>query len=81
MKCLVCHREMTEKLITVDLRIGNKLLIVERVPATACENCGEKVFSPAVTRKLQNLAKRRRKPRRTLKVPVFSLDESLPTAS
>ena len=53
MTCLVCHREMIEKLITVDLRIGNKLLVIEKVPATVCEHCGEKVFTPAVTKKLQ----------------------------
>ena len=66
---------MTEKPITVDLRVGNKLLVIEKVPATVCEHCGEKVFSPAVTKKLQDLAKRRKKPPRTLKVPVFSLEK------
>jgi len=66
---------MVEKTITVDLRIGNKLLVVERVPATVCEYCGEKVFAPAVTKQLQDLAKRRKKPPRMLKVPVFSLEK------
>jgi len=66
---------MVEKTITVDLRIGNKLLVVERVPATVCEHCGEKVFAPAVTKELQELARRRKKPPRTLKVPVFSLEK------
>jgi len=66
---------MAAKTITVDLRIGDKLLVVEGVPAKVCDHCGEKVFTPAVTRKLQNLAKRRRKPPRILKVPVFSLQK------
>jgi len=67
---------MEEKSITVDLRIGEKLFVVEEVPAKVCKNCGEKVFSPAITRKLQNLVKRRRKAQRTVKVPVFSLKQS-----
>lgn len=74
MKCLVCHWEMVKKKITVDLRIGDKLLVVERVPATVCDHCGEKVFTPKVTKKLQALGKQRRRPPRTLKVPVFSME-------
>jgi YgiT-type zinc finger domain-containing protein len=67
---------MEEKSITVDLRIGDKLFVVEEVPAKVCNHCGEKVFTPAVTRKLQNLVKRPRKAARSLKVPVFSLKQS-----
>jgi len=78
MTCRVCRREMTLKTITVDLRVGDKLLVVEGVPAIVCEHCGEKVFTPAVTRKLQDLGKRRKKPPRILKVPVFTMKESAP---
>ena len=66
---------MTEETITVDLRVDGKLLIVEGVPASVCGTCGEKVFSPAVAKKLQNLAKRRKKPARTRRVPVFTLEK------
>jgi len=66
---------MTEDTITVDLRVDGKLLIVEGVPAKVCRTCGEKVFSPAVTKKLQQLAKRRKKPPRTRRVPVFTLEK------
>jgi HTH-type transcriptional regulator / antitoxin MqsA len=66
---------MIEKTITVDLRINDKLLIVEGVPAKVCDTCGEKVFTPAVAKKLQNLAKRRKKPPRTRRVPVFTLEK------
>jgi len=76
MECLVCHREMVKKKVTVDLRIGDELSIVENVPATVCNHCGERVFTPEVTRKLQALAKQRKKPPRTLTVPVFSLDKA-----
>ena len=72
----MCHSVMEEKTITVDLRIGGKLFVVEEVPAKVCNHCGEKVFTPTITRKLQNLVKRRRKAPRTLKVPVFSLKQS-----
>lgn len=76
MRCQMCRSNMEEKSITVDLRIGEKLFVVEEGPAKVCDQCGEKVFTPAITRKLQNLVKRRRKAPRTLKVPVFSLKQS-----
>lgn len=76
MKCLVCHWEMVERKVTVDLRIGDELVIVEGVPATVCSHCGERVFAPRVARSLQALAKQRKKASRTLKVPVFSMDKA-----
>jgi hypothetical protein len=60
----------------VDLRIGDKLFVVEEVPAKVCNHCGEKVFTPAIARKLKSLIKRRRKAPRTVRVPVFSLKQS-----
>ena len=78
MKCLVCHHEMVKKKITVDLRVGDELLVVEQVPATVCEHCGERVFAPVVAKKLQALGKQRKKAPRTLSVPVFSMDEVSP---
>jgi len=76
MRCLVCHWKMVNKKVTVDLRIGHELLIVEKVPATVCNHCGERVFTPEVTRRLQALAKQRKKPSRTMTVPVFSLGKA-----
>ncbi len=76
MKCLVCHSEMAKKKVTVDLRIGDALFVVERVPATVCSHCGERVFTPEVARKLQAVTKQRKKPPRTMTIPVFSLDKA-----
>ena len=76
MRCPMCHWDMEEKSITVDLRIGDKLYVVEEVPAKVCNHCGEKVFIPAVKRKLQNLVKRQRKASRTVRVPVFFLKQN-----
>jgi len=69
---------MVKKKITVDLRVGDELIVVEQVPAMVCEHCGERVFAPAVARKLQTLGKQRSKAARTLRVPVFSMDEISP---
>lgn len=67
---------MEDKAVTVDLRVGDELFIVEHVPATVCVHCGERVFTPEITRRLQSLAKQRSDPSRTLTVPVFSLEQT-----
>ena len=59
MECLVCHHPMVQRNITLDLRTGEELLIIEDVPATVCENCGEKVFTPKITRQVQAIVKER----------------------
>jgi YgiT-type zinc finger domain-containing protein len=41
MKCLVCHHDMIERHVTLDLRYGGELVVIEEVPAIVCENCGE----------------------------------------
>ena len=73
MKCLVCHHDMVERKVTLDLRIGEDLVVIEEVPATVCENCGERVFTPEVTRQIQAVVQERKKRARTILVPVFSL--------
>ena len=73
MKCLVCHHDMVERHVTLDLRYGGELVVIEEVPAIVCENCGERVFTPDVTRQVQALAQQRQKALRTILVPVFSL--------
>jgi len=74
MKCLVCHHDMVERKVTLDLRIGEELVIIEEVPATVCENCGEQVFTPEVTRQVQAVAQERKEKTRTILVPVFSFE-------
>jgi YgiT-type zinc finger domain-containing protein len=64
---------MVERKVTLDLRIGEDLVIIEEVPATVCENCGEQVFTPEVTRQVQAVAQERKEKTRTILVPVFSL--------
>ena len=72
MQCLVCHHDMVERKVTLDLRIREDLVVIEEVPATVCENCGERVFTPEVTCQVQAVAQERKERTRTILVPVFS---------
>jgi YgiT-type zinc finger domain-containing protein len=64
---------MVERNVTLDLRCGGELMVIEEVPAIVCENCGEQVFTPDVTRQVQALAQQSQKAARTIVVPVLSL--------
>ena len=44
--CHVCgSKDAEEKLVVQTFRIDGSLIIVEKIPAQVCYNCGEVVFS------------------------------------
>jgi YgiT-type zinc finger domain-containing protein len=50
MKCVVCkHGETAPGAATVLLERGDLTLVVKRVPARICGNCGERYFDAATT--------------------------------
>jgi YgiT-type zinc finger domain-containing protein len=73
MKCLVCHHDMVTRNVTLDLRCGREMVVSEEFTSIVCENCGEQVFTPDVTRQVQALAQQPQKATRTMVVPVLSL--------
>jgi YgiT-type zinc finger domain-containing protein len=53
MKCVVCKRgETREGTTTVTLEREGAALVVRKVPAQVCENCGEAYLEADVTRRL-----------------------------
>ena len=53
MKCVVCKRGETRPgFTTVTLERGGAALVIRKVPADVCENCGEAYVSAEVTRSL-----------------------------
>jgi len=58
MKCVVCKRgETREGLTTVTLEREGAALVVRKVPAQVCANCGEAYVAAEVTRKLLDAAR------------------------
>lgn len=71
--CYFCGRGiLEEKHVTVDFRWGEKLVIIENVPAKVCNECGERYFAAKVVRQMEQIAKERRK-EREIRVPVVTL--------
>ncbi len=73
-KCHFCGGEVSEKNITVDYRWGDKLVtVIKNVPAGVCEVCGEQYFKASIVKAMERVARSRKKPKETLKVPVREL--------
>lgn len=73
-KCHFCQGKTKIKNIDVDFRWGDRLYVVQDVPVEVCSQCGEKYYSAAVSKRLDDLVKKSqyKKPPRTLEVPVFN---------
>ena len=63
--------EFTEQRVTYALQSGDKLVMVENVPARVCVQTGERLFAPEVVERLQKIVWHQKRPIRTIETPVF----------
>jgi len=50
MKCVICNHGKTQAgLVTVTLERDESIVIIKRVPAEVCDNCGEYYLSDTIT--------------------------------
>lgn len=54
-ECEICDTPMVEKRIKQDFWIRGQLIVVESVPAGVCPQCGEKVVTAEVGRRIATL--------------------------
>lgn len=54
-KCEVCSTPLREKNIQQDFWIRGKLIVIEKVPAGVCPQCGEKVVNAEVGERIAEL--------------------------
>jgi YgiT-type zinc finger domain-containing protein len=53
-ECYFCKGRVVEQKVKVDFRWGQKLKIIENVPAGVCQQCGEKFFILRSTKPWKN---------------------------
>jgi HTH-type transcriptional regulator / antitoxin MqsA len=70
-KCGFCGGRVKSRKVNFVYDENEDYFFVENVPAEVCSQCGEKTYSPKVTDELIQFAKKRLKPARKVKVPVF----------
>jgi YgiT-type zinc finger domain-containing protein len=71
--CEYCGGPIVEKRVTVHRRVKRGYVLIENVPAGVCVQCGARYFSTNVLKTIEESLKGRRKVRRKIVVPVYSL--------
>jgi len=72
MKCEVCTTgNRRQQLIRYHLAIDDRLVVVENVPATVCDNCGDISIRPEVASGLQKTIWERKTPARMIEAAVY----------
>ena len=56
-KCDVCGTPVVEKIIRQDFWIKDKLIVIEKIPAGVCLQCGEKIVNAEVGEHIAELLK------------------------
>lgn len=57
MQCVICKEGETQPgMTTLTLTRGEVTVVIKRVPADICENCGEYYLSDEISRKILTLA-------------------------
>jgi len=73
MNCDICGGTRIRSLLGYSIFFNGKPVIIENVPADVCQQCGEQYFDPATVKMLQKVVWSKRKPKRTIKTPVYDL--------
>ncbi|MAT38998.1 MAG: hypothetical protein CL946_05275 [Ectothiorhodospiraceae bacterium] len=76
--CSYCRSSVTERLVSVEVWFGDKLVMFEDVPAGVCDNCGEEYFTPDLQQRMTTLMQG--KPKRTIELPVYKFSDPLTVA-
>ena len=70
--CEYCEGRLVEKIVTVTHRWKDTFVVIEGVPASVCQLCGERYLSARVLKQIERIARSSSEPTRTLQVPVRS---------
>lgn len=79
-KCELCNNPLEEKNIRQDFWIKDKLVVIEKVPAGVCPQCGEKVVNAEVGEHIAELLKdsNRINQAPTIPVPLIKYEVETP---
>jgi len=59
MKCVICKTgEVKPGTTSFSVERGEMTLVLKRVPARVCDQCGEAYFDEATTRRIEDIAER-----------------------
>lgn len=78
-ECEICNTSLEQKNIQQDFWIKDKLVVVERIPAGVCPQCGEKVVNAKVGEHIAELLKNSNRINKapTISVPLVRYGEKV----
>jgi YgiT-type zinc finger domain-containing protein len=76
MKCSIvgCPGEYKQRKVVRAVRQGDRIIVVEQIPAEVCDVCGDVLFTPETIERLEALRQTTAPPART--VPLYTFAES-----
>ena len=69
-RCEYCDGEVLDRCVLVRFRYKRQTIYVENVPAWVCSQCGEQYFDAPIYKQLEEIARHRRRIRRTISFPL-----------
>jgi YgiT-type zinc finger domain-containing protein len=76
MKCSIegCTGEYEDRKIVHTVRQGNRIIVIDHVPAEVCTICGDVLFTPETVRHIEFLRQTTMPPMRT--VPLYDFSQA-----
>jgi HTH-type transcriptional regulator/antitoxin MqsA len=71
--CAICGGRLKKEKISFDFRFNGELVVIDNLPVEVCLQCGEKVLSPAVSQKIDEVLARKKKPEKYINIPVYQI--------
>lgn len=62
---------MIDTTVTYTLKYGDKLFVIEDVPARVCQETGEEFFAPETVERIHSLIQGQKPPERVIETPVY----------
>jgi HTH-type transcriptional regulator/antitoxin MqsA len=71
--CSICGGRLKKEKISFDFRFNGELVVIDNLPVEVCLQCGEKVISPVVSQKIDEILARKKKPKKIINIPVYQI--------
>ena len=76
MSCSIegCPGEYEKREVVHTVRQGNRIIVIDHVPAEVCTICGDVLFTPETVRQIESLRHTKASPTRT--VPLYDFTQA-----
>lgn len=74
--CGTCNGELKEGITDFIVKVDGNIIIIKKVPALICEDCGEKYYTPTVSKRIDEVMKEYYKSRTDIKNVLAELVSS-----